>query len=171
MPYFADNRWQGGGDFPNEQFGYVSINPSGGHPGLTADVSSIRRWTAPEEGSLVIDGQLQRPEQKGDGVDGLLVSSRQGIVGSWTVPHGTQATQVRLEHVTLGEHIDFVVACRMNDGFDSYQWRATLTLETPGARRIWNSEQGFHGPTAEPADLWTQLAQVLLMSNEFLYID
>ncbi|QDU58959.1 PSD1 and planctomycete cytochrome C domain-containing protein [Aeoliella mucimassa] len=172
LPHFQENRWQAQQAFPAPQsFGYLSISPTGGHPGQSPETSSIRRWTAPREGTLVIEGQLHRPEQQGDGVDGLIVSSRQGIVGRWSVAHGTQNTPVRLEQVMPGEHVDFVVACRENDAFDSYQWRATVTLETPGDRQTWNTEQGFHGPAAEPLDLWSQLAQVLLMSNEFLYVD
>ncbi|WP_425397778.1 PSD1 and planctomycete cytochrome C domain-containing protein [Aeoliella sp.] len=172
MPHFIENRWQAKDKFPaDDSFGYVSVSNSGGHPGRAPDLSSIRRWTAPREGTLVIEGRLHRPEQKGDGVDGLVVSSRQGIVGQWTIEHGQRATPVRLERVEPGEHIDFVVACRGNDAYDSYQWRATVTLETPGDRQTWSTEQGFHGPQAEPLDLWSQLAQVLLMSNEFLYVD
>ncbi|MCO6047702.1 PSD1 and planctomycete cytochrome C domain-containing protein [Aeoliella sp. ICT_H6.2] len=172
LPHFMENRWQAKGNFPaDQQFGYVSVSPTGGHPGQSPEMSSIRRWTAPREGTLVIEGELHRPEQQGDGVDGLIVSSHQGIVGQWTVEHGTQSTPVRLETVAPGEHIDFVVACRQNDAYDSYQWRATVTLETTGDRQTWHTEQGFHGPAAEPLDLWSQLAQVLLMSNEFLYVD
>ncbi len=173
MPHFADNRWQARPAFPDtaDGYGYASVTPTGGHPGHTPEVSSIRRWTAPRDGTLVIKGELHRPEQKGDGVDGLVVSSRQGVVGQWTVTHGTQATPVRVDRVEPGEHIDFVVACRANDGWDSYQWRATLTLETIGDRQTWNTEQGFHGPAEPPLDLWSQYAQVLLMSNEFLYVD
>ncbi len=171
LPHFAENRWQVRSRFPDEQLGYISVTSAGGHPGKTAQFSSIRRWTAPHRGTLVIDGKLQRPEGQGDGVDGLVVSSRQGVVGRWTVAQGIQPTWVRLENVTAGEHIDFVVACRANDGYDSYQWEANLTLATTSDRRTWSTAQGFHGPAARPLDLWTQLAQVLLMSNEFLYVD
>ena len=171
LPHFAENRWQARGEFPDQELGYVSVNPVGGHPGNTSDVCSIRRWTAPREGRLVISGKLERPEQQGDGVEGVVVSSRQGVVAEWTVVHGKQTTSVELEHVEPGEHIDFVVTCRTNDGWDSYTWRASLTLETRTERQVWNTEQGFHGPASPPLDLWSQLAQVLLMSNEFLYVD
>ena len=171
LTHFAENRWQPQGTFPDKQFGYVSVSRTGGHPGIDTDMSSIRRWTVPEEGKLIISGSLQRPEKQGDGVDGLIVSSRQGILGKWTVPHGAKSTEVQLEHVSPGEHVDFVVACRANDGWDTYHWKATLMLETHGERLTWNTEQGFHGPAPQPLDLWAQFAQVLLMSNEFLYVD
>jgi hypothetical protein len=64
-----------------------------------------------------------------------------------------------------------VVSCRASDAYDSYNWQVTLTLENPGDRQIWNTERDFHGPDAQPLDLWAQFAQVLLMSNEFLYVD
>jgi hypothetical protein len=100
-----------------------------------------------------------------------VVSSRQGIVGQWTIEHGSHSTSARVENVEPGELIDFVVDCRSNDAYDSFNWRVSLTLENPGERQIWDTERDFHGPATAPLDLWAQLAQVLLMSNEFLYVD
>jgi hypothetical protein len=171
LPHFAANRWQPRPSFPDGELGYVSVTPTGGHPGRSSEFNSIRRWTAPHGGTLVITGELLRPEQKGDGVEGKVVSSRQGVVAEWTVEQGSQATEARIENVAPGELIDFVVGCRANDAYDSFNWRVTLILENPGERQIWDAERGFHGPAAAPLDLWAQFIQVLLMSNEFLYVD
>lgn len=171
LAHFTENRWQPQPSFPDVSLGYVSITETGGHPGRTAAVSSIRRWTAPREGSLTINGELTRPEQKGDGIDAMVVSSKQGIVGEWTVAQGTTATNTQLSDVQPGEHIDLVVSCRAEDSYDSYTWPVTLTLENGDDRQIWNTVRDYHGPAAPALDLWVQLAQVLLMSNEFLYVD
>ena len=171
LPHFAENRWQPRPSFPDGELGYVSVTPTGGHPGRSSEFSSIRRWTAPHGGTLVIRGELQRPEQQGDGIDGKVVSSLQGVVAEWALEHGSLATETRIENVIPGELIDFVVGCRANDAYDSFNWRVTLILENPGERQIWDAERGFHGPAAAPLDLWAQFTQVLLMSNEFLYVD
>ncbi|MCC7087314.1 MAG: DUF1553 domain-containing protein, partial [Pirellulales bacterium] len=171
LPHFAENRWQPRTSFPDSDLGYVSVTPTGGHPGRSNAVSSIRRWTAPHAGKLVISGELRRPEQQGDGVDGMVISSRHGIVGEWTVEQGSRSTAVSIEDVVPGDHVDFVVSCRANDAYDSFEWRVTLTLENPGEREIWDAERDFHGPAAAPLELWAQFVQVLLMSNEFLYVD
>jgi hypothetical protein len=171
LPHFAENRWQPRPSFPDGELGYVSVTPTGGHPGRSSEFSSIRRWTAPHGGTLVISGELLRPEPQGDGIEGKVVSSRQGVMAEWTVEHGSVATAARIENIAPGEMIDFVVDCRANDAYDSFNWRLTLILENPGERQIWDAERGFHGPAAAPLDLWAQLTQVLLMSNEFLYVD
>jgi hypothetical protein len=101
----------------------------------------------------------------------MLVSSRRGVLEKWVVAHGQLPTNARVGDVEPGEHIDFVVSCRENDGFDSYNWQATITLTTATERRVWHTTQGFRGPTGEPMQLWAQFAQALLMSNEFLYVD
>ena len=36
---------------------------------------------------------------------------------------------------------------------------------------MWDSVSGFHGPLVPPLSRWEQLAQVLLMSNEFMFVD
>jgi hypothetical protein len=37
--------------------------------------------------------------------------------------------------------------------------------------QVWESAAGFHGPITPPLTRWQELAQVLLMSNEFAFID
>lgn len=171
LNYFVDNRWQAKSEFPDQELRYVSVTPDGGHPGNQADCCSIRRWTAPEAGKLFISGDLDRPSEKGDGIEASIVSSRRGVVASWIVARGTQLTEAELPAVESGETIDFVVGCRENDGWDTFHWKVSLALESSSGWQKWSSEQDFHGPQPEPLDLWSQFAQVLLVSNEFLFID
>ena len=69
--------------------------------------------------------------------------------------------------------IDFVTDSRANTNSDVYTWPVTLRLTTsdkdPG--QIWDSTTGFHGPLTVPLNRWQELAQILLMSNEFAFID
>lgn len=171
LGYFAESRWQSGQQFPDAEMGYVSLTSTGGHPGSDASRSSIRRWTAPVAGKLTIAGMLSRPSDKGDGVEGVVVSSRRGIVERWTVKQGVTPTEGRIGRVEPGDHVDFVVHCLGNPNYDSYDWRVSLELTTRDGRRTWSSERGFRGPVAPPLDMWAQLAQVLLVSNEFMFVD
>jgi hypothetical protein len=171
LPMFAENRWQSTSFPADDAMGYVSLTATGGHPGRSREHASIRRWTAPSAGQLIVEGLADRPESQGDGIEAMLVSSRRGVLESWVVEHGQLPTNARVGDVEPGEHIDFVVSCRENDGFDSYNWQATITLTTATERRVWHTTQGFRGPTGEPMQLWAQFAQALLMSNEFLYVD
>ncbi|WP_197530364.1 PSD1 and planctomycete cytochrome C domain-containing protein [Bythopirellula polymerisocia] len=171
LNYFVENRWQAQIEYPEKGFGHLSVTPEGGHPGNRTDCCSIRRWTAPEAGKMVITGELARPSENGDGIEASIVSSRQGVIASWIVEQGAQLTEVELPVVESGETIDFVVGCRGNAGWDSFQWKVSLALESSTGWQKWSSQQDFRGPRPEPLDLWMQLAQVLLVSNEFLFID
>jgi len=171
LTQFINNRWQASIDFPEEHFGHLCVSPSGGHPGNAPKDGAIRRWTAPAGGRLQIKGTLTRPSDKGDGIEAIIVSSRRGEIASWVLAAGSQSTNVELPALEKGETIDFVTSCRKNPSYDSFQWKVSLILETPTGLQHWSSERDFHGPRPEPLDLWSQLAQVLLVSNEFLYID
>jgi len=54
-----------------------------------------------------------------------------------------------------------------------------IKLKPPGEAggsdvKEWHSQKGFHGPVpemAEPLDAWEKYAQVLLLSNEFMFVD
>ncbi|TWT78303.1 Planctomycete cytochrome C [Posidoniimonas polymericola] len=171
LSHFTENRWQAASQFPAPEIGHLCVTPTGGHPGNSSDYSAIRRWTAPARGDLTVDGQLERPEKRGDGVDGLLISSRRGVVGKWTTMTGASPTHAHVEDVEPGESFDLVVSCRAEPSYDTFSWQTKLTLETKTSRRVWKSEEGFTGPVAAPLELLPQLVQVLLVSNEFLYID
>ncbi len=171
LAHFVENRWQPKSEFPDQQFGYVSVTPEGGHPGNKSDCCSIRRWTAAEGGRLSITGQLDRPSEKGDGIEASIVSSREGVIANWILERGSIPTHVELPVVEPGETIDFVVGCRGYPGWDTFFWKVSLTLDSSSGMQHWSSQQDFHGPQPEPLDLWTQFAQVLLVSNEFLFID
>jgi hypothetical protein len=73
-----------------------------------------------------------------------------------------------------GETVDFVVDLRDNLNHEEYRWEVAIA-ELPGEAQVetesWNSRSDFGGTPAERLTAWEQLAQVLLASNEFLFID
>ncbi|HEX6963933.1 MAG TPA: DUF1549 and DUF1553 domain-containing protein, partial [Lacipirellula sp.] len=172
--HFVNNAWQTSEAIPDPQLGYVLINVEGGHPG-DAEHQVIRRWTAPAVGTLQVTGELNHPSPHGNGVVGRAVSSVRGRVGEWTAAHGAAATAVDEIQVAAGDTIDFVVDSLGDHSYDTYTWKTTLKLQREdGAVESWNSHDGIEGPkppTPPPLDRWGQLAQVLLMCNEYMFVD
>jgi hypothetical protein len=171
VPHYTGWAWQGGPNLPNDTLGWVLLTASGGHPG-DASHQVIRRWIAPSAGTLHIEGVLLHTPQQGDGVRGRVVSSRSGVVGAWDAHHAEVATAPAQIAVEAGDTIDFVTDCRSTIDFDQFDWTVTLRLTTSdGNPQVWDSVSGFHGPVHLPLSRWEQLAQVLFMCNEFMFVD
>ena len=72
-----------------------------------------------------------------------------------------------LVQVSAGEAVDFLVESTGEEAFDGFHWAPVITEE--GANLpLAEARAGFSGPAL---DRWPLLAQVLLLSNEFLYVD
>ena len=171
LPHFdADaSAWRLGSDYPLNG-DYLMLNAQGGHVGPTRDRSAIRRWIAPTDGLFLINGVLKHSSNQGDGVRGQVVSSRLGRLGEWTVHNGEVRTRLPVVVVLKGDTLDFVVDCRDGHAFDAFEW-APVIRRMPGKLGLWDAARDFRGPQPPPADLWTQYVQVLMMSNEFHFID
>jgi len=172
MPRFTGSTWQGGPALPDAALGWAMLNANGGHPGDAAH-QTIRRWTAPAAGMLHIEGVLSHMSEVGDGVRGRIVASRGGVVGAWDVFHADVATAPPQIAVEAGDTIDFVTDCRAGVDYDNFNWTVTMRLTPSGGdpMQLWDSVGGFHGPLVPPLSRWDQLAQVLMMSNEFMFVD
>ncbi len=180
----TENTWQAGPKIPDPGVGYAMLSAQGGHPGNRPEYAVIRRWTAPMNATLTIHGTLNHPADQGDGVQARVVSSRDGLLGSWTAFHGTAETHVENVHVRRGDTLDFIVDCRANDGFDSFAWAPVLhTVKPDGPTTAalhssttgeWNAETDFDTQPAvarATLDRWERYIQTLFMTNEFNFID
>jgi hypothetical protein len=115
---------------------------------------------------------LSHTPQQGDGVRGRVVSSRSGVVGAWDAHHAEVATAPAQIAVEAGDTVDFVTDCRSTIDFDQFDWTVTMRLtSSDGGPQVWDSVSGFHGPVHLPLSRWEQFAQVLFMSNEFMFVD
>jgi hypothetical protein len=175
FPHFAANSWQGGDAIPDSTLGWAMLNLEGGHPGDAAH-QVIRRWTAPAAGILRIEGELNHPSPHGNGVVARIVSSTRGRLGEWTAAHVASPTSVESTEVAAGEAVDFIVDGQGDNSYDTFTWRTTLRLQRADNNAVesWSSHDGIDGPKPPPPppmDRWAQLAQILLMSNEFAFID
>ncbi len=171
LPQFNEGSWRGGPKLPAGDFGYTSLSAGGGHPGPDADHAAILRWTAPIDAMVNVSGDVSRPSENGDGIEIQIVSSRGGLVTAViaepkaTVPLSTNGIEVK-----AGDTLDFIASCRTGDNSDSFTWGPRI--EAPGA--VWNAAEQFSGPRPTPeAPLtpWEKIAQVLLSTNEFVFVD
>ena len=173
--HFIDQRW-GGKSLPDPVLGWTHLSATGGHPGQDAKHCAIRRWVSPIAGPIEVQGRLVHTADKGDGVRGWIISSRHGAIKEWTVKHGGHDTVVESLDVEPGEKIDFVVDCLKTSDFDSFNWAPIIrTKQVAGSAtsvvQLWHSTNDFSGPAPARLNPWEQLAQALLVSNEFVFVD
>jgi hypothetical protein len=180
LPHYTGSAWQGGDKLPDAKLGWVLLSAEGGHVGNDRQHAAIRRWIAPRDGLITVSGRIEHPSEQGDGVRARIVSSTSGVLGTWTVHHGKEATKVESVTVKRGDTIDFMVDCLATVSFDSFEWAPEIKYRTeqlnysPGVKVAWNAKEDFSGPgkaQAQPLDAWEQFAQVLLVGNELFFVD
>lgn len=171
LTHWTGKQWQGGTKLPDAKIGWVLLNANGGHPGNDANHSAVRRWIAPRDGHVAVRGRLHHPRKEGDGVRCLVISSRHGIVGEWTAHNKQFDTRTRPFTVRKGDTVDFVTECITNPTHDGFTWKVTLSAGRRRGGPRFDSVAQFHGPAARELNRWERLAHVLLISNEFQFVD
>src|ERR1043166_736790 len=181
LPHFTGEAWQGGKSWPDEKLGWAQLTAGGGHAGNDRQHAVIRRWVAPVEGNINVEGTLKHEHKEGDGIRAYIVSGRHGLLGSWVLHD--QAAETKLENLQVksGDTIDFTVSIHQSLNNNDFLWAPVIRLANPdastganGYAKGWNASKDFAGPPGEdpkPLTAWEQYAQVLLLSNEFLFID
>ena len=167
--HHQQDRWSHRADWPEPEFGHAVIQPGGGHPGPDDARGVVWRWRSPEAGTLTFRGEIKRPAAEGDGVRVRLVTGTRGVVGTWEVaPGGTlvldQAAQPLA--VTDGESVDWIVDPMGSDNSDSVT--VDVRIHSATRQQLASSREEFSGPALDP---WVAYAQVLLISNEFMFVD
>ncbi len=162
-------------------YGMLSLTAQGGHPGPSIKTAAIRRWTSPADGNVELDGSIGHTDKRGDGVVGLIVSSRLGEIGRYMVANKQMPTKITRIPVSKGDTIDFVVLCMRDPNFDTFTWSPVLKLHSSASsaagvdgKREWNARMDFSGPSAteqRPMDVWERYAQVLLLTNELTFVN
>lgn len=179
LPHFTGESWQGSATMPDQRLSYTSLNANGGHPGNDQQHATIVRWIAPGVGQINVSGELKHPSDQGDGVRARVYSSRLGKLGEWTVSNGESKTAVANVEVRAGDTIDFIVDCRESPAFDSYQWKFRIKASQWPKELVkdsWNLSRDFKDASNSllpppKIDPWVQLCQVMLLSNEFAFVD
>jgi hypothetical protein len=179
---FQDNQWQAGPEYPDPKVGYVALTADGGHPGENQDTVAVRRWIAPADGAVRIEGVLKHALPEGekpgdaDGVRGYVCAAGK-LMAEADVFDKEAPTNVPKFAVNAGERIDFIVDPKANNNNDTFTWHVDITFTPAGKQGTevgYNSTEDFRGtpaPVSAPLTPKEKFAQVLLMSNEFLYVD
>ena len=184
LPHFSGTAWQGGAQWPDATLGWVQLTADGGHAGNDLQHAAVRRWTAPRRGEFRIKSTAQHEVAAGDGIRCWIVSSRQGVLQTQTLHEATMPLEVDSVALEAGDTIDFVVDFNADLNSDQYLWKATIeeiaapAIEaTAGANAseaavaTWDSVRDFANKSPKYLDPWHQLAQVLLLSNELMFVD
>ena len=179
LTHFTGTAWQGGPEWPDTKLGWVQLTADGGHAGDDHRHAAVRRWTAPRDATVSISGAVHHAHEAGDGVVATLVSSRHGILATYHLHNRKADAGIGPLAVKKGDTLDFIVDRNNDLHSDDFTWSPLITAEgasppDPAAPKSWDAKKEFAGPASNaPAPLtpWEQLAQVLLESNEFLFVD
>jgi mono/diheme cytochrome c family protein len=179
LPHFDGNAWQGGPQFPDASLGWVQLTATGGHPGNDLNHAAIRRWTAQRDGQIAIGSTFTHEPPQGDGVRAFIIHSaaETGILKQAKLHQQTAELNVETFRVSAGDTVDFVVDIGDTLSYDQYLWQVKLIAQAEilaggeaGRETVWDSVVDFAGTEPERLNAWEQLAQVLLGTNEFLFV-
>ncbi len=180
LPHFSGDAWQGAEAWPDASLGWARLTADGGHPGNDLQHAVVRRWVAPLDTVVSIAGDIVHQPDPGDGIRAFLVSSRHGELRSAEVHHAAADMSADSVEVKQGDTLDFIVDLRADLNSDQFLWAPVITVaDSPSPAgtapaRTWDARAEFAGPPPPwipPLDPWQQLAQVLLLTNEFSFID
>ena len=172
---FRDGQWQTAESFPAPApAGHAFLGSEDGHTPHDTSTAVVRRFTAPFDGRVEIRGQMGHRNDQGDGVvTSIWVGGNRVFKATQKKnnrPYGPLSGSVR-----AGQTVDLVASAGSHDSFDSFYWRAKIRLVGPSETLEADSKKHFSGPfdpvSGRPLDRLGQLAQTLLMSNEFAFID
>ncbi|MDA7861052.1 DUF1549 and DUF1553 domain-containing protein [Akkermansiaceae bacterium] len=164
LPHFEKGRWRGTQELPDQTLGWLNWTSNGGHP--ETDKHATLKWTAIESGKVNITGSFVAPSKKGNGLIARIMKPDGEILGEWTL-NPTEGVPTKLKGIEVkeGDELWFVADSRDEVAFDSFRWAPKIS-DLKGL--ISDAENDFSGPGLAPQ---AQLAQTLLLSNEFFYID
>jgi hypothetical protein len=176
FPFWTGQAYQVGPDFPDPKYGFARLTNTGGHPGNTR-YEVVRRFNVAASGEAKVTGLLKHARENGDGVVARIVLRRsdgsfEQIEKTWKAFNSEQETNTKSFGVKAGDIIDCIVGCGKTPTADAYIWTVDISIEFDGESfTTWSSRDGFKPPPPPMLDGWEQLAQALMLTNEFIYID
>jgi hypothetical protein len=173
---FKFNEWLG----YEKGAGQVRVSETGGLTGAAS--ASIRRWLAPADGTVRIEGTLFATTANSPAGVRARLELRRGTaapqeISSWKALKEGMATDVAQVEVHAGDTLDFVVLAGGKVP-ESYNWAPSVhLLNVPGdkpEKHNWDAHSEFAGPPPPPPKgmtAWEKYAQALLLTNEFIYVN
>lgn len=174
LPHFTGDAWQGGAALPDAKLGWVQLTAEGGHAGNDLQHAAIRRWIAPMDATVAISGTIRHENKEGDGIHAYIISSRAGLLSHWPLHNTNAAVKLEKIEVKTGDTMDFIVDMGATLSHDNFKWAPTIAVAAAGMSDQWDARKEFAGPPPippKPLSAWEKYAQVLLLANEFLFVD
>lgn len=169
LPHFTGSAWQGGPNWPDAALGWVQLTATGGHPGNDRAHAAIRRWTAPQAMTIRITSTLLNAPAAGDGIRGFIVSSQAGLLSAAESHQQSVELNVDALEVEAGVTIDFIVDIKDVLNSDQFTWQ--IQLSSNDQEPVWNAADDFPAERIPQLNGLEQLAQLILCTNEFMFID
>jgi len=179
LPHFTGSAWQGEELWPNASRGWAQLTAQGGHPGNDRLHAVVRRWTAPADGRYDLSSTLIHEPEAGDGIRAFVSHSRLGKLMSTHLHHASTRLDLAAIPFRRGETLDFIVDIGDGLNSDQFQWAPVLrssqaTFTSSGGQstvEVWDAAKDFGEQPRTLLSPWEQLVQVLMLSNEFMFVD
>jgi hypothetical protein len=176
FPHYTGRAWQGGPGLPDGTFGWAFLTAQGGHAGNDLKHATIRRWTAPNDGTVTVSGTVAHQTKTGNGVRARLISSRGGELATWKLTRLEAESKLKGLEVKKDDTLDFVVDFNGEITDDEFVWAPLIQMKSASAANDgqlveWNAASQFGGPPPTPMSPVEKYAQTLLLTNEFLFLD
>ncbi len=179
LPHFTGSAWQGEELWPNASLGWAQLTAQGGHPGNDRLHAVVRRWTAPTDGRYDLSSTLIHEPEAGDGIRAFVSHSRLGKLMSTHLHHASTRLDFSAMMFHRGETLDFIVDIGDGLNSDQFLWTPVLRSSQPSvtggggetSAEVWDAAKDFGEQPRTLLSPWEQLVQVLMLSNEFMFVD
>ncbi|MEZ5386039.1 MAG: DUF1549 and DUF1553 domain-containing protein [Prosthecobacter sp.] len=178
LPHFNGHAWQGDVDWPNAKLGWAQLTADGGHPGNDRKHAVVRRWIAPADGSYDLRSTLIHEPKPGDGIRAFVSHSRLGKLLGTKVHASTADLSLAAISCKAGDALDFIVDIDVALNSDQFLWSPQISASAAIAgsggdsvAEVWDARKDFGEQPKVSLNAWEQLAQVLMLSNEFMFVD
>lgn len=170
--------WSHTGKIPDAEWGHSFWSNNGAHAAPKQHMV-VARWHVPYDAKIAVDGVLSRSSDRGNGVRAWIWTARTGALAEYqaTPQDKKVATQTTAE-VKKGETLCFIVSSDDSTDSDSFNWDPKISrLEDGSSELLTDFKTDFCDSArwpfgrAKPQSAVSQIAQVLLISNEFMFMD
>ena len=178
LPHFTGSAWQGDAAWPNAKLGWAQLTATGGHPGNDRKHAVVRRWIAPADGTYAVKSRLLHEPAPGDGIRSFISHSQQGRLHAGRLHQGSADLNFDTLAFKAGETLDFVVDIGEMLNSDQFLWSMRIhQTGNVGAggddvpAQTWDAEKDFAAQPRSQLNGWEQFVQVLMLANEFMFVD
>jgi hypothetical protein len=168
--------WSPAPKIPDPKWGHVFWANYGAHAAPNEYIVTAR-WHVPTDMKISIDSVMTRSSDRGDGVRAWVYNERTGILAEQLCTPQNKKVSIQLTaDVKRGDTLCFIVHNEGGTDSDSFDWQPTISRADTG-EVLTNAKTDFCDSSrwpigrARPQSALSQIAQVLLMSNEFMFED